>query len=84
MRHRVHVARRSADMQKWFPPLLHVRWAAKLPADAHVAVRYRETWFWIDDRDHESKAASNFLMLLFSLTETGGAQSAPLVTVPAR
>jgi hypothetical protein len=44
--------------------------AAKLPADAHVGVRYRDTWFWIDDRDHHSKAAFKFQMLLFSLTET--------------
>jgi len=81
---RVYVAMRDAETQKLFPPLLRVRWSAKLPADAHVAVRYRDSWFWIDDRDHHSKAAFNFLMLLFSLTETGTTQAAPLVTVPAR
>lgn len=81
---RVYVAQRDAETQKLFPPLLRVHWSAKLPADAHVAVRYRDAWFWIDDRDHQSKAAFNFLMLLFSLTETGTTQSAPLVTVPTR
>ena len=54
------------------------------PDDAFVAVKYRDGWFWIDDRDHESKSAFTFLMLLFSLTETGTTQSAPIVTVPAR
>jgi hypothetical protein len=81
---RVYVPKRSAGTQRLFPPMLRVGWAAKLPADAHVGVRYRDVWFWIDDRDHRSKAAFNFLMLLFSLTETGSTQSAPLVTVPAR
>jgi len=37
-----------------------------------------------DVRDHDSKAAFNFLMLLFSLTETGTTHTAPIVTVPAR
>ena len=81
---RVYAPQRDAETEKLFPPLLRVRSGAKLPGDAHVAVRYREGWFWIDDRDHQSKAAFNFLMLLFSLTETGTSQSAPLVTVPAR
>jgi hypothetical protein len=81
---RVYVPARDPETLKLFPPLLNVRWAAKLPADAHVAVHYRDSWFWIDDRDHRSKAAFNFLMLLFSLTETGASQAAPLVTVPAR
>jgi len=81
---RVYVAARDPETTKLFPPLLHVHWAAKLPDDAHVAVHYRDAWFWIDDRDHLSKAAFNFLMLLFSLTETGPTQAAPLVTVPAR
>jgi hypothetical protein len=81
---RVYEARRDAETRKLFPPLLQVHWAAKLPDDAHVAVKYRNGWFWIDDRDHRSKAAFNFLMLLFSLTETGSAQNAPIVTLPAR
>jgi hypothetical protein len=40
--------------------------------------------FWIDEREHESKASFTFPMLLFSLTETGTTQAAPIVTVPAR
>ncbi len=81
---RVYVAQRDAGTLKLFPPLLHVHWSPKLPEDAHIGVRYRDAWFWIDDRDHRSKAAFNFLMLLFSLTETGATQSAPIVTLPAR
>lgn len=81
---RVYMPQRDEELEKLFPPLLRMRWSAKPPDDAHVAVHYREGWFWIDDRDHDSKAAFNFLMLLFSLTETGAAQAGPVVTVPTR
>ena len=68
---RVFVAPRNDEMDPLFPALLRVHSSESAPKDAHVAVRYRDGWFYIDDRDHESKAAFNFLMLLFSLTETG-------------
>jgi hypothetical protein len=81
---RVYVPRRDEEAEKLFPSLLHVRSSGKPPDDAYVAVKYRDGWFWIDDRDYDSKAAFSFLMLLFSLTETGTSQTAPIVTVPAR
>ena len=81
---RVFVAPRNDQLDRLFPALLRVHTSESAPQDAHVAVRYRNGWFYIDDRDHESKAAFNFLMLLFSLTETGMTQAAPIVTVPAR
>lgn len=81
---RVYMPQRDEEIDKLFPPLLRVHWSEKQPDEAHVAVKYRGGWFWIDDRDHSSKAAFNFLMLLFSLTETGSTQAAPIVTVPAR
>jgi hypothetical protein len=54
------------------------------PADAHVAVRYRDRWFWIDDRDLDSKRLMMFLMVFSSLAETGVAPQTPLITIPAR
>ena len=53
------------------------------PTDAFISVRYRNHWFWIDDRDPLSKGMLTFLMVLFSLTETGDTSDAPLVTIPA-
>jgi hypothetical protein len=47
-----------------------------------VAVSYRGQWYWIDDRKVASKRTFAFVMLLFSLTETGDDQRAPIVTVP--
>jgi hypothetical protein len=49
---------------------------------AFVTVNYRDSWIWIDDTDFASKRMFSFLMLLFSLTETGCQGAAPIVTVP--
>jgi hypothetical protein len=82
---RVYAPTRSPELLRLFPQYLRVRNGAAPPADAYVAAKYRNTWFWVDDRDVQSKTALTFLMLLFSLTESGGAQAgAPVVTIPAR
>ena len=72
----------SADFKKNFPPLLRVKNGSSKPDDAYVSARYRNRWFWIADTDFHSKQTFYFLMLLFSLTERGGGQGAPVVTVP--
>jgi hypothetical protein len=81
---RVYGLQRTPEQEQMFPTLISVRTGATPPADAHVSVHYRNQWFWIDDRDRQSKAVFNFLMFMFSLTDTGPSQAAPLVTVPAR
>ena len=53
------------------------------PENAYTAVKYKAHWFWVDDRDFKSKRAFAFLMILFSLTESGGQKDLPLVTIPA-
>jgi hypothetical protein len=53
------------------------------PADAFVAVQYGGRWFWIPDTDIRSKYTFSFVMLMFSISETGIRGSAPVVTVPA-
>ena len=52
------------------------------PDDAFISVRYREKWFYIDDRDYQSKRMFSFLLLLFTLTESGDARKAPILTIP--
>jgi hypothetical protein len=46
-------------------------------------VRYRDYWFWIDDRDVPSKQMLTFMMIVFSLLEKGDKEGAPIVTIPA-
>jgi hypothetical protein len=64
------------------PPLIRIRSDASRPDDAFVEVQYRDNWFYIDDTDIYSKRMFSFLMLLFSLTETGVQSGVPIVTVP--
>lgn len=74
---------RGDPTQREFVRLIDVRHSAEPPADAFVAVRYRDLWFWVDDRDFRSKRTLAYLMLVFSLTESGGREGLPLVTIPA-
>jgi hypothetical protein len=54
------------------------------PDDSYVAVSYRDHWFWIDDRDLKSKRAFAFMMMLFTLSETGEKENLPILTIPAQ
>jgi hypothetical protein len=62
-------------------PLVHIHSGTAAPPDAYAATRYKDFAFWIDDRDIRSKRVFSFLMLLFSLAETGQPSAAPLVTI---
>ena len=54
------------------------------PADAFAAIEYRSHWFWIDDRDLKSKRVFSFMMMLFTLADTGERENLPLITIPAQ
>ena len=64
-------------------PLVRVFAGPTRPDEVFAAVRHRDTWYWIDDRDYRSKRVLSVLMLFFSLAETGVAPQAPLLTLPA-
>jgi hypothetical protein len=64
------------------PPLLTVHSGEEAPEDAYHAVRYRDSWFWIAGDDLASRRTFTFLMILLSLTESGGSGQAPLITLP--
>ena len=38
-------------------------------------------WFWVDDRDLDSKRSLGFLMLLFTLIESDSSAPPPLLTI---
>lgn len=65
------------------PAEVLVRWSDADPAGAFAKVRYRGRWFFVGDADRRSKRTLSFMLVLLSLTESGGGQSAPLVTVGA-
>ena len=64
------------------PPLLQVKSSKERPADAFVAVPYRDHWFWIDDRDIPSKRMFSFIMFIFTLVEPGTKEAPPVLTIP--
>ena len=63
--------------------LMKIQHSKERPENAFSAVKYRDYWYWVDDRDFRSKRTFAFLMILFSLTETGGKEGLPLVTIPS-
>ncbi|MDD5412954.1 MAG: hypothetical protein PHF31_16370 [Methylobacter sp.] len=63
-------------------PLIQIHSSPSQPEDAFVAIRYRDHWFWLDDRDIFSKRMFSFLMIIFTLVETGEKAPASLVTIP--
>jgi hypothetical protein len=64
------------------PPFTRIHTDREKPADVFAAIRNRGRWYWVDDRDRLSKIHFTFLMVLFSLAETGTVPQAPLITVP--
>jgi hypothetical protein len=63
-------------------PLIRILSGPTPTASSFDAVRYRGTWYWIDDDDFGSKRIFTFLMLFFSLAETGVTPQAPVLTIP--
>ena len=63
--------------------LIRINYSKEYPENGFVAIQYRDYWFYIDDRDLLSKRTFAFLMILFSLMETGGTEGLPIVTIPA-
>jgi hypothetical protein len=64
--------------------LVHIHSAASKPPEAFVSIEYRGHWFWIDDSDLKSKRVFAFMMMLFTLAETGEKENLPLITIPAQ
>jgi hypothetical protein len=64
-------------------PLLRIHSSLSRPEHAFVAVPYQDYWFYLDNRDLPSKRLFTFIMFIFALTETGGKEGAPIVTIPA-
>ena len=64
--------------------LIRIHSGRSSPPDAFVAVKYRKSWFWIDDTDLESKHVFSLIMNLFTMIDTGQTENEPIVTIPAR
>ena len=54
----------------------------KPPGNAVVAVRYRDHWYYIDDRDQESKATFALVLQLSRLDFARQQPAGPFLTLP--
>lgn len=62
--------------------LFNVYSAPERPAQASVAVFYRDNWFYIDDSDSASKSTFSLLTQIFALQSGSIQQAAPILTIP--
>lgn len=70
------------DWQSMTGDLLQVKVAKLPPLRAAVSVFYRGHWFYIEDRDLNSKATFNLLIELFNLEiRAGGGAQIPLLSI---
>jgi hypothetical protein len=74
----------SVSEERGATRLVNIRSSKSKPDQAFVAVDYRGHSFWIDDSDLKSKRVFAFMMLLFTLAETGEKEPLPLITIPAQ
>lgn len=69
------------DWKKVLGKLIQIQSSESQPADAHTAVRYRGTWFFIEDTNLDAKSTFGLLSTLFSL-QAGEVESlAPALTL---
>lgn len=64
-------------------PIMSIHSGTERTAKAFTQIRYRDHWYWIDDRDLLSKRVFTFLTILFTLSETGQKIQPPILTIRA-
>lgn len=61
--------------------LMHVRVSKERPRDAFLSILFRDHWFYIDDRDVESKNTFTVIQILFSMANNGSGSVGPLISI---
>jgi hypothetical protein len=70
------------DWQNVTGDLISIPSAPQRPKNAYIAIRYRDHWFYIDDRDLTSKSTFSLLMQMFSLQAGEIKTTGPILTLP--
>jgi len=61
----------------------HMIFSKQQPENAFAAVQYLDHWFYIDNRDIDSKRALGLIIAFFRLLAPTGEGAAPIVTLPS-
>jgi len=70
------------DWMQMLGDLFQVRSSQATPKDAYIAVRYRGTWFYIDDRDLTTKSTFFMVRQLLALQSGEVRGTGPILTLP--
>ena len=70
------------DWDKFLGDMFDIRSQSSAPPNAAVAVRYRDSWFYIDDSDIDSKYTFMLLGTLVALQAGTIERAGPLLTLP--
>jgi len=73
----------APETEPGLPPVATIHSGTERPADAFVQAKYRDHWYWVDDRDFRSKRTFTFLTILLTLSETGQKFQQPILTIRA-
>ncbi len=62
--------------------IMQIKHAARRPAHTHLAVFYRDRWWYIDDADLDSKSTFSFLSQTLELQSSDLKAAGPVLTLP--
>lgn len=82
--HRATPGWESAEGTERLVRMIEIHCSKEKSDDAFVSINYRDHWFWLDDRDLKSKRVFAFMLMLFTLADTGEKENLPLITIPAQ
>jgi hypothetical protein len=71
------------DLSSSTEPPLTVYSGCEPPCDAYSAIQYQDHWFWIDQRDSNSKRSMGYLKILLALADTSQSDPTPALTIRA-
>ncbi len=63
---------------------LKIRYAKERPGDVFVAIKYCGFWFYIDDKEFDSKDVFSSTEGILSMSETGTKEGTPVLTLPVQ
>jgi hypothetical protein len=70
------------DWNKVHEGLFRVRSASTRPKNAFTAVKYRGYWYYIDNKDIDTRETLTMISIVFALKAGGNPAVPPLLTLP--